>query len=173
MPSYQHVFARGNPPRDFQQYHSRQLHRVRVDAVVNTSLHLYRNNVITENGTGLLVELNYGFHDPTWRNNLLFDNGVDYVGVADQSGINGNISADPLFVDSQNQDFHLLSGSPAIDAGDSASGRFRTRISKETQESSTVMATVWRQWILEPMSSEKPSERESRASEPCACSART
>lgn len=33
---------------------------------------------------------------------------------------NGNISADPLFADATNNDYHLLSGSPAIDAGDNS-----------------------------------------------------
>ena len=35
------------------------------------------------------------------------------------SGVNGNISADPKFVDTANGDFHLQVGSPAIDAGTS------------------------------------------------------
>jgi hypothetical protein len=30
----------------------------------------------------------------------------------------GNIDADPLFLDAANDDYHLLPGSPAIDAGD-------------------------------------------------------
>jgi hypothetical protein len=36
-----------------------------------------------------------------------------YAGCADQTGTNGNISADPLF----DADYHLRTGSPAIDAG--------------------------------------------------------
>lgn len=34
------------------------------------------------------------------------------------SGVNGNISAEPLFVNAANDDYHLLAASPAIDAGD-------------------------------------------------------
>ena len=35
------------------------------------------------------------------------------------AGVNGNINADPKFVDPVNGDFHLRAGSPAIDAGTS------------------------------------------------------
>jgi hypothetical protein len=49
----------------------------------------------------------------------------NYLGLVDVTGSNGNISADPLFlaltddVDASNEDLHLQTGSPAIDAGHS------------------------------------------------------
>ena len=42
----------------------------------------------------------------------------NYMEVPEQTGINGNISEDPLFVDAQAKDFHLQLDSPCIDAGD-------------------------------------------------------
>jgi len=43
----------------------------------------------------------------------------DYEGLDDQTGQNGNISADPLYVDRDNLDYGLQDGSPPIDAGTS------------------------------------------------------
>jgi hypothetical protein len=40
------------------------------------------------------------------------------IGDGDLRGINGNISADPLFADPENGDFRLQPGSPCIDSGD-------------------------------------------------------
>jgi uncharacterized repeat protein (TIGR01451 family) len=42
----------------------------------------------------------------------------NYGGIPDQTGSNGNISDDPLFVDAAAGDFHLTTLSPAMDSGD-------------------------------------------------------
>jgi len=57
--------------------------------------------------------------NPIIKFNDVFNNGTNYLNFADQTGMNGNISADPLFAGAV--DFHLQVGSPAIDAGDPAS----------------------------------------------------
>jgi hypothetical protein len=64
------------------------------------------------------------FNDPNppviQFNDVFTPGGSAYGGIcADQTGINGNISADPVFVAPLGNDFHLQPGSPAIDAGDS------------------------------------------------------
>jgi hypothetical protein len=88
------------------------------------------NSTIAGNPTGIsLASANGGL---TLRNSILA-NTVDLVGVTDGGGIsysligdgqfvgvNGNISADPLFMDAANGDYHLQAGSPGIDAGDPA-----------------------------------------------------
>ena len=65
------------------------------------------------------------FNDPNSPviqfNDVFTPGGPAYGGIcADQTGINGNISADPAFVAQQGNDFHIQPGSPAVDAGDSA-----------------------------------------------------
>ncbi len=90
---------------------------IRVDARVNTSAQIYRNNVVAGNDIGLHVEFGSPPNNPTWENNLVFGNGTDYSGIDDQTGIAGNISADPLFADAGSGDYHLTEGSPAIDSG--------------------------------------------------------
>jgi serine protease len=75
---------------------------------------VYRNNIVVGNQIGLQFG---GGNPPVWENNLVFGNGTDYSGIADQTGLVGNISADPLFVDASQNDYHLQAGSPAIDAG--------------------------------------------------------
>jgi hypothetical protein len=47
---------------------------------------------------------------------------VNYSDTEGEYGGEGNISADPLFVDSEGGDYHLQLGSPAIDAGVSTGG---------------------------------------------------
>ena len=82
-----------------------------------SALHLYKNNIIVGNDIGFEVQLGTLSTDSIWQNNLVYGNSTDYSGVPDQTGINANISADPLFLDPANNDFHLCQGSPAIDAG--------------------------------------------------------
>ena len=53
-------------------------------------------------------------------NDVFAVSALAYAGSCmDQTGINGNISQDPIFRDASAADYHLMSGSPAIDAGTS------------------------------------------------------
>jgi serine protease len=88
---------------------------IHVDARAPTYSHFYANNIIVGNGVGLEVDLLMPGNEPRWKNNLVFDNATNYSGIADQTGLNGNISADPQFV--SGRDVRLQSTSPAIDAG--------------------------------------------------------
>jgi hypothetical protein len=56
--------------------------------------------------------------DNTAYNNVWQNTGGNYSNAADQAGANGNISADPLFVDAENNDYRLRDGSPCINFGD-------------------------------------------------------
>jgi serine protease len=91
---------------------------VRVDAEVSTFAQLYANNILLANGVGFEMEFGDVSTAPTWINNLVFDNTANYLGIADQTGLNGNISSDPMFLPTRSRDdFELQVGSPAIDAG--------------------------------------------------------
>jgi serine protease len=87
---------------------------VRVDGRIPSGTEVGRNNIVADNGIGLEVDFGSG---PTWDHNLVFGNTQNYSGIADQTGANGNLSADPLFVNSGSDDFRLLQGSPALGAG--------------------------------------------------------
>jgi hypothetical protein len=90
---------------------------VRVDEIVPTALHTYRNNILVGNGIGLQVDFGAEGRHPVWDHNLVFGNDTNYAGIADQTGLAGNISADPKFGNAATDDFHLQPGSPAIDTG--------------------------------------------------------
>src|SRR6516225_516167 len=72
---------------------------IRVDRRVPTGLQVYRNNLIYANAIGLEVDFGGENNNPTWENNLVFGNDADYSGIANQTGLSGNISADPQLVD--------------------------------------------------------------------------
>ena len=68
------------------------------------------NNILLDNGLGVRSTGN------VWQNNLVFGGQSLYSGQ-DLTGTNGNISTNPFFACLPGGDFHLLAGSPCIDAG--------------------------------------------------------
>jgi len=88
-----------------------------------------KNNIITHNGDAGIRTVGKGY-----SHNLLFSNNMtgdcdpnclwcirgQYGGYDDEESClkHKDIIADPLYVDTVHDDYHLLSGSPAIDAGD-------------------------------------------------------
>ena len=102
----------GNNPRVINNTFVRNTVAVRVDGRVESSGYIFRNNIIADNPVGL--EIDFG-NVPTWTNNVVFGNTVNYQGLSDLTGNNGNISADPAFIGGA--DLHLKAGSPAINMG--------------------------------------------------------
>ena len=77
------------------------------------------NNIIAYSigGHGLLCSDTGQYENISY--NLFWENeSGNYYGLPDQTGLNGNISADPLFVKADEHDYHLQPGSPCINAGD-------------------------------------------------------
>lgn len=105
----------------------------------NYSSPVISNNTITGNtslyGAGGISVARYS--SPVITNNIVWGNGTEIIDNPSrgpntitvsysivQGGYTGtgNINADPLFIDPLNGDYHLQSGSPAIDTGMNASG---------------------------------------------------
>jgi len=75
------------------------------------------NNIIAFNSSGVSTTST----SLAPRSNDVFSNASwDYKGLADQTGLNGNINADPFLVNADLGDAHLRQGSPCIDAGDNS-----------------------------------------------------
>lgn len=81
----------------------------------HSSTHIYKNNIIVGNNVALDASLDN--ENVPWQNNLVFGNTTNYLGISDFTGSDGNISADPLFLDPSGGDYHLCEASPAIGAG--------------------------------------------------------
>ena len=82
---------------------------------------LTNNIIVAKPGqTGLHCSPIFGHHEPIIRfNNIFSAGGTAYGGTcSDKTGMDGNISADPLFTNPTQGDFHIQQGSPSIDAGD-------------------------------------------------------
>ncbi|MCP4581082.1 MAG: T9SS type A sorting domain-containing protein [candidate division Zixibacteria bacterium] len=77
------------------------------------------NTIISFNGEGEAIFL-YESPNVTFAYSDIFGNtGGDWIGdISDQLGIDGNISDDPLYADTVNNDFNLTVDSPCINAGD-------------------------------------------------------
>lgn len=82
---------------------------------------IIRNNIITGYTifAGIHVVAGNTPPLPVIEYNNLWNNATNYKNYPDQTGINGNISADPLFISAI--DFHLQAGSPCINSGDPSS----------------------------------------------------
>jgi hypothetical protein len=69
------------------------------------------NCILASNAAGIMVESGTA----TLSHNNVWSTGDNYTGTSPDAY---SISADPLFVNSAGGDYHLLAGSPCIDAGD-------------------------------------------------------
>ncbi len=78
------------------------------------------NNLIASNSSGVTLSSTVPGAAVTLVRNLVHGNAVDYDGLPDATGTNGNLAVDPGLVSPATGDFHLLPGSPCINSGDSA-----------------------------------------------------
>lgn len=107
----------GNAPKVINNTIVRNPVGIHVDRRVDTSEQIFQNNILTENTIGLEVVFGSEPYNPTWNCNIAYNNLTNYDGIADQTNLNGNLSINPLFVDSLNNNFKLQQNSPAINAG--------------------------------------------------------
>jgi Right handed beta helix region/Abnormal spindle-like microcephaly-assoc'd, ASPM-SPD-2-Hydin len=80
---------------------------------------ILENNLVVATGSVPAFYCGFAGSPPTLMNNDVFSaNSAPYGGACqDATGTNGNISADPLFVDLLGDDFHIQSASPVVGVG--------------------------------------------------------
>jgi hypothetical protein len=85
----------------------------------STGAVIIENNIISSNGGGWGIWV-HGGSLPVVEYNNLWGNQLGTCGpeIPDQTGINGNISANPDFVNPDSNDYHLNCSSACINAGD-------------------------------------------------------
>lgn len=89
----------------------------------DTQVQFFNNLLIGAAGeNSVFCDGTYSPQPPTFSNNDAFSSGATGLDgtCAGQSGLNGNISADPQFVNAGGADFHLQPASPAVDAGNNS-----------------------------------------------------
>ncbi len=83
---------------------------------------LIEHNIVSSNGDGYGIYIHDGCtpSEPTIRFNDIWNHpmGNYHPDIGDQAGLNGNISASPVFADAEGGDYHLAVNSPCINAGD-------------------------------------------------------
>jgi hypothetical protein len=100
-----------------------------IDGMSNSKQYgIFKNNTIVNNSQGIVKGSNVESLEIV--NCILWDNAENFYGVAGREisysdineewfcGTNGNICFDPLFVNSNEGDYHLLPDSPCINTGD-------------------------------------------------------
>ena len=91
---------------------------VYVDDLFGNHTAVFTNNIIVA-GTGQIAVNCYGPSQFFSSNDVFSNSGQAWIGGCDITSHPGNISVDPQFVNA-GTDFHLKSGSPAVDAGDNS-----------------------------------------------------
>lgn len=86
---------------------------IKIDSHVTQLGILVADNILVGNSTGILMDSLSSAYLPRFEFNDVYGNSLDYYGMSDRTGVDGNISVDPMFSTA----FHLSPGSPLVDAG--------------------------------------------------------
>ncbi len=104
-PIFDHVTVANNAPGGLY-FDTRGYPKIINSIVSSNYLYGIRINGTTFGSTIIAI----GYSD--------IDNAIQLIGAASYDDLGGIIQEDPLFVDPVNQNYHLMEGSPCIDAGD-------------------------------------------------------